>query len=152
MINCGSALNPKKEYLGLKLRTPLVPSASPFSESFDDIKRLEDADAAAIVLHSLFEEHITFERHQLHHHFTYGTEGYAEALTYWPEMSVLSVDPESYLDEIAAAKEATKNPIIAEPHRITSPDKSVTSRARFRICDRGIDANNLGTSLQSHQE
>jgi dihydroorotate dehydrogenase (fumarate) len=106
-------MNLKTEYLGLKLRTPLVPSASPLSESLDNIKRMEDAGASAIVLHSLFEEHITFERHQLHHHFTQGTESYAEALTYCPEMSVLSVGPESYLDEITAAKEATKIPIIA---------------------------------------
>jgi dihydroorotate dehydrogenase (fumarate) len=79
-----------------------VPSASPLSESLDDIKRMEDAGASAIVLHSLFEEHITFERHQLHYHFAHG-----------PEMSVQSVDPESYLDEIVAAKDATSIPIIA---------------------------------------
>jgi dihydroorotate dehydrogenase (fumarate) len=106
-------MNLKTEYLGLKLRTPLVPSASPLSESLDNIKRMEDAGASAIVLHSLFEEHITFERHQLHHHFTHGTDSYAEALSYSPEMSVLAVGPESYLDEIAAAKEATCIPIIA---------------------------------------
>jgi dihydroorotate dehydrogenase (fumarate) len=106
-------MNLKTEYLGLRLRTPLVPSASPLSESLDNIKRMEDAGASAIVLHSLFEEHITFERHQLHHYSTHGTESYAEALTYSPEMSVLAVGPESYLDEIAAAKCATSIPIIA---------------------------------------
>jgi dihydroorotate dehydrogenase (fumarate) len=106
-------MNLKTEYLGLKLRTPLVPSASPLSESLDNIRKMEDAGASAIVLHSLFEEHITFERHQLHHHFTHGAESYAEALTYWPEVSMLSVGPESYLDEIAAAKDATHIPIIA---------------------------------------
>ena len=106
-------MNLKTEYLGLRLRTPLVPSASPLSESLDNIKRMEEAGASAIVLHSLFEEHLTFERHQLHHHFTQGTESYAEALTYWPEVPVLAVGPESYLDEIAAAKEATSIPIIA---------------------------------------
>jgi dihydroorotate dehydrogenase (fumarate) len=106
-------MNLKTEYLGLKLRTPLVPSASPLSESLDNIRKMEDAGASAIVLHSLFEEHITFERHQLHHHFTHGTESYAEALTYCPEMNMLAVGPESYLDEIVAAKDATSIPIIA---------------------------------------
>jgi dihydroorotate dehydrogenase (fumarate) len=79
----------------------------------DNMKRMEEAGASAIVLHSLFEEHLTFERHQLHHHFTHGTESYAEALTYWPEVPVLAVGPESYLEEIVAAKEATSIPIIA---------------------------------------
>jgi dihydroorotate dehydrogenase (fumarate) len=106
-------MNLKTEYLGLRLRTPLVPSASRLSESLDNIKRTEDAGASAIVLHSLFEEHITFERHQLHHHFTHGTESYAEALTYCPELDVLAVGPESYLDEIVAAKNACSIPIIA---------------------------------------
>jgi dihydroorotate dehydrogenase (fumarate) len=106
-------MNLKTEYLGLKLRTPLVPSASPLSESLDNIKRMEDAGASAIVLHSLFEEHLTFERHQLHHYITHGAESYAEALTYFPEVSALVVGPESYLDEIAAAKDATSIPIIA---------------------------------------
>ena len=58
-------MNLKTTYLGLNLRTPLVPSASPLSDSLDNVKRMEDAGAAAVVLHSLFEEHISFERHQL---------------------------------------------------------------------------------------
>jgi len=61
-------------YLGLKLRTPLVPSASPLSEDIDNIKRMEDAGAAAVVLHSLFEEQIRYERYELHWHLTHGTE------------------------------------------------------------------------------
>jgi dihydroorotate dehydrogenase (fumarate) len=109
----GNNMNLKTEYMGLTLRTPLVPSASPLSESLDNIKRMEDAGASAIVFHSLFEEHVTFERHQLHRQFEDGTESYAEALTYCPEMSLLRVGPESYLDEIRAAKDATSIPIIA---------------------------------------
>src|SRR5215469_14262279 len=105
-------MNLKTTYLGMTLRTPLVPSASPLSESLDNIKRMEDAGAAAVVLHSLFEEHLSFERHQLFHHLTYGTESYPEALTYFPEMHELAVGPESYLDEIAAAKAAVSTPII----------------------------------------
>ena len=54
-------------YLGFKLRTPLVPSASPLSENIDNIKRLEDAGAAAIVFHSLFEEKWQREHHELHY-------------------------------------------------------------------------------------
>ena len=100
-------------YLGLKLRTPLVPSASPLSEEIDKIKLMEDSGASAVVLHSLFEEHISHESHQLHHHLTHGTESFAESLTYFPEPSDLAVGPERYLNEIAAAKEAVAIPIIA---------------------------------------
>jgi dihydroorotate dehydrogenase (fumarate) len=60
-------------YLGLKLRTPLVASASPLSESLDNIKRMEDAGASAIVFHSLFEEQLhpgTYRvRHRAHRFF-----------------------------------------------------------------------------------
>ena len=48
-------------YMGIKLKNPIVPSASPLSASLDDIRRMEDAGAAAVTLHSLFEEQIEFE-------------------------------------------------------------------------------------------
>jgi dihydroorotate dehydrogenase (fumarate) len=57
-------------YLGMKLRSPLVPSASPLSEDIDNIKRMEDAGAAAVVIHSLFEEQLPLEHYELHHHLT----------------------------------------------------------------------------------
>ena len=106
-------MNLSTRYLGMLLRTPLVPSASPLTDSLDNVKRMEDAGAAAIVFHSLFEEHIHTENQELHHHLTHGTESYAEALTYFPQMDEIKVGPEVYLDEIAAAKEAVSIPIIA---------------------------------------
>jgi dihydroorotate dehydrogenase (fumarate) len=59
-------MNLATNYLGMILRTPLVPSASPLSDSLDNIKRMEDAGAAALVLHSLFEEHLGPENDQLY--------------------------------------------------------------------------------------
>jgi dihydroorotate dehydrogenase (fumarate) len=106
-------MNLKTNYLGLTLRTPLVPSASPLSERLDNIKRMEDAGAAAVVMHSLFEEHLSFERHQFHHYIIGEADGYAEARAYCPDMHQLPVGPESYLDEIMAAKAAVSIPIIA---------------------------------------
>lgn len=100
-------------YLGMRLRSPLVPAASPLSEDTDNIKRMEDAGAGAVVFHSLFEEQITQERFELHHHLTYGTESYAEALSYFPEPSQLTMGPETYLEHIKAAKLAVDIPIIA---------------------------------------
>jgi dihydroorotate dehydrogenase (fumarate) len=101
-------------YLGLELRSPLVPSAAaPLSESLDNIKKMEDAGAAAIVLHSLFEEQLVREKFELHHHLEYGTESFAEALTYFPEPDEFIVGPELYLEHIRQAKESTNIPIIA---------------------------------------
>lgn len=101
-------------YLGLKLRSPLVPSAAaPLSEDIDNIKRMEDAGAAAVVLHSLFEEQLVQEKFELHHHLTYGTESFAESLTYFPEPEMFHVGPELYLEHIRKAKEAVAIPIIA---------------------------------------
>jgi dihydroorotate dehydrogenase (fumarate) len=100
-------------YMGMTLRTPLVPSASPLSEDIDSIKRMEDAGAAAVVLYSLFEEQIIAQRYDLHHHLTYGTESYAEALTYFPEPPVFNLGPEGYLEHIRQAKAAVDIPIIA---------------------------------------
>src|SRR5438067_9436328 len=70
-------------YLGLKLRTPLVPSTSPLSEKIDNIKRMEDAGAAAVVFHSLFEEQIRRDHHDLEFYLEQGTESYAESLSYF---------------------------------------------------------------------
>jgi dihydroorotate dehydrogenase (fumarate) len=106
-------MNLKTTYLGLRLRTPLVVSASPLSESIDNIKRMEDAGASAIVLYSLFEEQIRYERYELHWSTTQGTESYPEALSYFPDPHELCVGPEAYLKHIARAKQSVMLPIIA---------------------------------------
>ena len=100
-------------YLGLKLRSPLVVSASPLSEDVDNIKRMEDAGAAAVVLYSLFEEQLRQDRFELNKNLEQGTESFAEALTYFPEPDEFRLGPEEYLKHIAAAKKAVKIPIIA---------------------------------------
>ncbi len=101
-------------YLGLKLRSPLVPSAAqPLTENVDNIKRMEDAGAAAVVMHSLFEEQLSLERRELFESLTQGTNSFAEALTYFPEPEEFQVGPEMYLKHITQAKAAVKIPIIA---------------------------------------
>ncbi len=100
-------------YMGMKLRTPLVPSASPLSAEIDNIKRLEDAGASAVVLFSLFEEQIKHETYELHHHLTHGTESFAESLTYFPEPDEILNHADEYLEHIRKAKKAVGIPIIA---------------------------------------
>jgi dihydroorotate dehydrogenase (fumarate) len=101
------------KYLGLKLRSPLVVSASPMSEDIDNIKRMEDAGAAAVVLYSLFEEQLRQDRLELNENLQQGTDSFAEALTYFPEPDDFRLGPEEYLKHVAAAKKATRIPIIA---------------------------------------
>ena len=101
------------QYLGLKLRSPLVVSASPMSEDVGNIKRMEDAGASAVVLYSLFEEQLKQDRLELNENLEQGTESFAEALTYFPEPDDFRLGPEEYLKHIAAAKKATRIPIIA---------------------------------------
>ncbi len=101
-------------YLGLKLRSPLVVgAAAPLTEEIENVKRLEDAGASAVVLHSLFEEQLLEERYALYHHLTHGTESYPEALSYFPDREVFHVGSEAYLDQIRYAKETVDIPIIA---------------------------------------
>ncbi|MGK0291057.1 MAG: dihydroorotate dehydrogenase (fumarate) [bacterium] len=107
------------KYLGLDLRTPLVPSASPLSEDIDKIRHMEDVGASAIVLPSLFEEQLTSDSQELHHHLSYGTDSFAEALTFFPEPVDLFVGPESYLELIRKSKQAVDVPIIASLNGVT---------------------------------
>jgi dihydroorotate dehydrogenase (fumarate) len=101
------------DYLGMKLRSPLVPSASPLSQELDNLKRMEDAGAGAVVLHSLFEEQIRHERLESHQHLTQGTESFAEALSFFPEPEAFHFGPDAYLEHIRRAKAAVQLPIIA---------------------------------------
>lgn len=101
------------QYLGLKLRNPLVPAACPLCDDIDNLKRMEDAGAAAVVLPSLFEEQLRQDRAELNERLEQGTESYAEALTYFPEPEEYRVGPETYLEHIQQAKAAVGIPVIA---------------------------------------
>lgn len=107
-------------YLGMQLRTPLVPSASPLSQEVSSIRRMEDAGAAALVLYSLFEEQLRQESLELDHHLSAGTESFAESLSYFPQASEYRLGPEGYLEHIRKAKEAVRIPIIASLNGATA--------------------------------
>jgi dihydroorotate dehydrogenase (fumarate) len=106
-------------YLGLKLKNPIVASASPLSRSMDSMRRLEDAGASAIVMHSLFEEQITHEAESMDHYKSYGTESFAEALTYFPDTGDYHFAPEEYLELVAKAANKLEIPVIASMNGIT---------------------------------
>lgn len=101
------------EYLGLKLKNPLVPSSSPLTGNLDDAKRLEDADAAALILPSLFEENIHHEQKQLDSYIHLQSRGHMEADSYHPMPDDYKSELEAYLEHIQALKKQLKIPIIA---------------------------------------
>lgn len=107
-------------YLGLKLKNPIVPSASPLSETIDGICKMEDAGAAAVVMYSLFEEQINAESHQLDHYLSYGIDSFAEALNYFPNMETYKIGPDEYLNLINKAKSVTDLPIIGSLNGVSS--------------------------------
>jgi dihydroorotate dehydrogenase (fumarate) len=100
-------------YLGLNLRTPLVPSASPLSNEVDNVKRMEDAGASAVVLHSLFEEQVRGEQDAIQYHMMYGTDSFPESLTFFPQPSDFVTGPEEYLNKIRKVKDSVRIPVIA---------------------------------------
>ena len=101
-------------YLGLELRSPLVVgAAAPLTEDIDNIKRMEDAGASAVVLHSLFEEQLLEERYVLYHQLIHSTERRPEVTTYVPEQEIFHVSSEAYLNHIRRAREMADIPIIA---------------------------------------
>ena len=124
-------------YLGLKLKNPIVASASPLSEDIDTVKSLEDAGASAIVAHSLFEEQITHETGELDHYLNFGSESYAEATSYFPKQEEYHVGPIEYLDHIADLKKAVNIPIIGSLNGIS--EGGWTKYAK-NIQDAGADA------------
>jgi dihydroorotate dehydrogenase (fumarate) len=107
-------------YLGMQLPNPLVPSASPLSRNLDTIRQMEDAGAAAVVLHSLFEEQITFESHVLDEYLTGGADSFWEALTYYPEPEAFALPPDQYLEHVRRAKSAVAIPIIGSLNGVST--------------------------------
>jgi dihydroorotate dehydrogenase (fumarate) len=107
-------------YMGLTLRNPLVASSSPLSHKVETICQLEEAGIGAVVMYSLFEEQISLESQQLDYFLTHGTESYAEALSYFPNLGEYNVGPDEYLNLIRKAKQQTNIPIIASLNGVSA--------------------------------
>lgn len=107
--------------LGLELKNPLIASASPISASLEGIKRLEDNGIAAVIMHSLFEEEINHEIHQIDHFLHINSDAYAEAITYLPdEVTFENLQADQYLEEIRLTKESVSIPIIASLNGVSA--------------------------------
>jgi dihydroorotate dehydrogenase (fumarate) len=100
-------------YLGFRLPHPFMPGASPLVDDLDTVRRLEDAGAAAIVMHSLFEEQISREQVAVARYLDAPSESFAEALTYLPSPEAFALGPEEYLEHIHKLKATVSIPVIA---------------------------------------
>ncbi|MGD0655560.1 MAG: dihydroorotate dehydrogenase-like protein [Thermoguttaceae bacterium] len=130
-------VNLSTKYLGLNLKNPLVIAACPLTGKIDWLKRLEAAGAAAAVLPSLFEEQIEHDEMEMTKAREFGTESFAEALSYFPEPQDYRSEPDDYLEGIGQAKKAVKIPIIAS---LNGTNKGGWVRYAKMMQDAGADA------------
>lgn len=107
-------------YLGLSLKNPLVAAASPLSKKLSNVRKLEDAGVSAVVMYSLFEEQISHESRALDYFLSRGTESFAEALSYFPEMERYNIGPEEYLSLIQKLKSSIDIPVIASLNGVST--------------------------------
>lgn len=125
------------DYLGLPLRSPLVVSASPLTTEIPRLRALEENNAGAIVMHSLFEEQIRLESDEMDRFLNAGTEAYFEATTYLPEPRTPNLGPLLYLRQVERAKRAVAIPVIGSLNGVS---RGGWIRYAGEIQDAGADA------------
>ena len=125
------------KYLGLTLKNPVVVSACPLADQLDNLRKAEAAGAAAVVLHSLFEEQIAHEEAEIHKVYQQGAESFAEALSYFPDVEEYRFAPALYLEHITKAKKSVSIPVIGSLNGISQG--GWVSYAK-RIQEAGADA------------
>lgn len=101
------------QYLGLKLKNPLVVASCPLTGRMDSLRRLEDGGASAVVLPSLFEEQVAHEILTWHRMHPFGAQSVPEAMRYFPEMDDYNMGHDRYLRLIEKAKKALSIPVVA---------------------------------------
>lgn len=101
------------EYLGLKLKNPVVPSASPLSKQVDTALALEDAGASALIMHSLFEEKINYENEHFERFFHQQSIGHGEADSFHPVPDNYKSYQDEYLEHLTKLKSQLDIPVIA---------------------------------------
>lgn len=113
-------MNLATHYLGLTLKSPLVASAGPITGRLDNIRRLEDFGAGAVVLPSVFEEQIEQQKQLLEGLATLGMHRSAEALTYFPAGASYPLGPAQYLETLRQAVDSVDIPVIASLNGISA--------------------------------
>ena len=114
-------MNLQTQYMNLKLKNPIIAGASPMTSSLEDVLKLEDSGAGAVVMHSLFEEQINHESMALDHFLFSNNESYAEALDFLPESgSFNNIDAQHHIEELERIKKRVDIPVIASINGVSS--------------------------------
>jgi dihydroorotate dehydrogenase (fumarate) len=108
------------DYLGLRLKHPIVMGASPLVDDLDKVRQLEDAGVAAIVMHSLFEEQLTLEQLATQRALDLHADSSGEAASYLPEPEAFRLGPDEYLEQLRRVKAAVSVPVIGSLNGTTS--------------------------------
>jgi dihydroorotate dehydrogenase (fumarate) len=124
------------KYMGIPLKSPIVASSAPLWAQLDNVKKMEDAGGAAVVLPSLFEEQVIFEEKHLNANLQRGTEQFAESLSYLPDIGTYTFKTTQYLEHIQRCKQAVNIPIIGSLNGIS---RSGWLRFAREIQDAGAD-------------
>jgi dihydroorotate dehydrogenase (fumarate) len=138
-------------YLGLKLNGPIVVSSTPLSESLDNVRRMEDAGASAIVLTSLFEEQLALESRALDEDLSRGTDSFAESLGFLPEQGDYRVTHEVYLEYLRRAKAAVNIPVLASLNGTTAGGWVRFAREMEQAGADAIELNSYALATDSSQ-
>ncbi len=124
-------------YLGLKLKNPVVASSSPLVEKVETAKQLEEAGAAAVIAPSLFEEQVIRSSQELDFYLAKDRDGFAEAITFYPDVGCYSIGPEAYIERIRALKKALSIPVFGSLNGVSSGGWIDYAK---KIEDAGVDA------------
>ena len=130
------------KWLGLELKNPFVPSASPLSRSLDTAKQLEDAGASAIVMFSLFEEAVRSEEEGMTRFLHHQETGHAEAASYLPSHQDFPGELDRYLEQVASLKASLEIPVIASLNGVTASGWMTHAK---EVEEAGADALELNT-------
>ena len=112
-------INLSTTYMGLKLKNPIVASASPLCDSLDKIRLLEDHGIAAVVLPSLFEEQLIVDSESVDADLSRGAEAFPESANFFPRLMSYNLGPYGYLELIRKAKESVSVPVIGSLNGVT---------------------------------
>ncbi|HEY1803433.1 MAG TPA: dihydroorotate dehydrogenase-like protein [Terracidiphilus sp.] len=139
------------QYMGLSLNGPIVVASTPLSESIDNVRRMEDAGASAIVLTSLFEEQLALESRALDEDLSRGTNSFAESLNFLPELADYRMTQEAYLEHLRSAREAVQIPIMASLNGATSGGWVRLAKEMEQAGANGIELNTFALATDRRQ-
>jgi dihydroorotate dehydrogenase (fumarate) len=128
-------------YMGLRLRNPLVASPSPLSYTYESMQQLADGGVGAIVMYSLFEEQVREQQAHIAKLVDGPAESFAEALDYVPSIAKEDPGPHAYLSVLERAAATLDVPVIASLNGTTPEGWTMFARDLQDAGAAGIELN-----------